>query len=238
MGTTNDGTTYGDEQPPSPHGPARTGRGFGGLKQRIGGHIAPAAPGREGEEVGYEVGSSARIQTGEQSLGRGREKPRTVEPERERATVADATSAAKSTLSPLRLATRLASMGLGVDASMTPDEQKDIQEPLTRIYGRNPKIAAYVNRYTDPVFLVLAVLSYVGRIVLTMQQTKYVQAQTRLVQAQHQAQQQRADTGTPQYPTPQPIRDPITRVVNAPRVEAKAEGPSAAELSNMMALGR
>jgi hypothetical protein len=106
MGDETNGTTYGDERIPSTNGPARNPARPGTLG-RIRSRIAPEPSGTVAEESAYEVGSGARIQTGEQVAGRAKPRERRADAG-ETATVAEANSAAKSTLAPLRMASRFA----------------------------------------------------------------------------------------------------------------------------------
>jgi hypothetical protein len=225
MGDETSGTTYGDERVSSANGPARNPARPGTLG-RIRGRLAPEPTGTIPEESAYEVGSGARIQTGEQVAGRAKPRERRADAG-ETATVAEANSAAKSTLAPLRMASRFASTVLGINAEMTAEERQDIAEPLARIYQRNGRVAAYVNRYTDPAMLLLGIGSYLARIWLAYQQTQLVKAQTALVNARN-AQPQRQAAPVPIRQEPAPDRG----------VPARPEGPSFDELDGIFSMGR
>lgn len=139
-------------------------------------------------------------------------------------------------------------MALGVEAAPTQDELRDITDPLGRIYRRNPAVAAYVNRYTDPFMLVAAIGVYVARILLTYQQAQLVRAQTRLAQAQSSPNYRgaRVDIQGNVTPIPQrthgadrgvPVASNAAPPVVQPAPQSQQKGPSMEELQSLTSMG-
>lgn len=61
-------------------------------------------------------------------------------------------------------------LALGPECQMTPDEQRMISEPLSRIMARmTPETTELIDKYTDPVLLVFGLMAWGGRVFFVLQ---------------------------------------------------------------------